>query len=88
MELTCGMPIPGGCRNAAREAVIAMPSIDAAGPMAQWAVHLRCGLDHTGEQAARAIRTADPASTVLVFATAEPLDHPALYAAMLNRKLA
>jgi hypothetical protein len=84
-DLTCGMPIQGGCRNPATSAVIAMPSIDQSGPMRQWGVHLRCGTLHTAENAARAIRTADPGATVVAFTTQQDLE-PGMFAAMLAQR--
>lgn len=85
-KLTCGMPVPGGCPDPAREAVLAYPSIDAAGPMAQWAVHLRCGTGHTAETAAKAIMKADPGATVLVFSVSGDLE-PGIYGALFKRRV-
>lgn len=73
-RLTCTEPIPGGCPLPARETVLAHPSIDASGPMGQWAVHMRCGGEHTAERAAKSILTADPGATVLVFMSALKLE--------------
>lgn len=85
-ELICGMPIQGGCPNAAREAVLAHPSIDVSGPMAQWAVHLRCGTEHTAETAGKAIMKADPGATVLVFSVSGDLE-PGIYGALFKRRI-
>jgi hypothetical protein len=81
-DLNCGAPIQGGCKHEAREVIMAMPSIDASGPMRVWAVHLRCGISHTAENDAKAIRTADPGATVLTFATQAVLE-PGNYAGMM-----
>lgn len=85
--LLCSMPIPGGCPKQAKEAILAYPSIDAAGPMAQWATHLRCGTEHTAEVAAKAIRTADPGATVLVFRSAGDLQDAGVYMAGLSHRM-
>jgi hypothetical protein len=83
-DLTCTMPVQGGCKLPAVSAVIAMPSIDQSGPMRMWNVHLRCGT-HSAEHAAKAIRTADPGAVVVAFTTQQDLE-PGMFAAMLAQR--
>lgn len=77
--LQCSAPVPGGCPKTARDIILAMPSIDRAGPLAVWAVHPRCGDEHSADTDASAILRADPGATVLVFRAEDAFEKGSVY---------
>lgn len=62
----CSAPIPNGCKAAATEVVLALPSEDMVGNgLAQWNPLFRCSdPEHGGLQTAYQVKSADPESVV------------------------